>query len=80
MSRYAKVYYDASNPGSFGGLDRLWKEAGGSREEAAEWLKSQDTYTLHRPARKKFQSLVTWEGYPETFRTWIETKTLPQYA
>ena len=50
---YAKVYYDPGNPGSFGGLDRLWREVGGSKEDAAEWLKSQDAYTLHRPARRK---------------------------
>ena len=55
MSKYANVYYDPSNPGSFGGVDRLWKEVGGSKEDVEDWLKTQDTYTLHRPARKKIK-------------------------
>ena len=55
MNKYAKVYYDPSNPASFGGVDRLWREVGGSKEEVADWLKTQDTYTLHRPARKKIR-------------------------
>ena len=55
MSKYASVYYDPSRAGSLGGVDRLWREVGGSREAAEDWLKSQDTYTLHRPARKKIK-------------------------
>ena len=55
MNKYAEVYYDPSNPGSFGGVDRLWKEVGGSKEGVEDWLKTQDTYTLHRPARKKIE-------------------------
>ena len=50
---YSKVYYDPSHPGSFGGVDRLWKEVGGSKRAAEDWLESQDTYNLHKPARKK---------------------------
>ena len=55
MSNYAKVYYDPSHPGSFGGLNRLWREVGGSKEAVEEWLKTQDAYTLHRPARRKIK-------------------------
>lgn len=51
--KYAEVYYDPSHSASFGGLSRLWQEVGGSRKAAEEWLKSQDAYTLHRPARRK---------------------------
>ena len=53
--KYASAYYDPSNPGSFGGLDKLWKEVGGSKREVKEWLKTQATYTLHRPAKKNFK-------------------------
>lgn len=53
-SEYAKVYYDPNHPSSYGGAYRLWKSVGGTLREAKEWLKTQDTYTLHRPARKKF--------------------------
>lgn len=53
MSKYAKIYYDPSSAGSFGGVQRLWREVGGSKADVEDWLRTQDTYTLHRPARKK---------------------------
>ena len=52
-SRLKKAYYDPGNPGSFGGVDRLWREVGGSKENVKSWLEGEDTYTLHKPARKK---------------------------
>ena len=55
VNKYASVYYNPSNPGSFGGLERLWREVGGSKEDVKDWLKTQTTYTLHRPARKRFK-------------------------
>ena len=55
MKKYERVYYNPRHPGSLGGVDRLWKEVGGSRKAAEKWLKSQDTYTLHKPARKRFK-------------------------
>ena len=53
-SKFARVYYDPANVGSYGGAYALWKAAGGTLREAKEWLETQDTYTLHRPARKRF--------------------------
>ena len=53
MSKYAKIYYDPSNRGSFDSVDHLWKEVGGSRDKVEDWLKTQDINTLHRPPRKK---------------------------
>ena len=50
-----KIYYDPGNPGSFGGLEKLWREVGGSKKDVEDWLKTQATYTLHRPARKRFR-------------------------
>lgn len=55
IKNYASVYYDPSNPGSFGGLHKFWKEVGGSKRAAKEWLQTQATYTLHRPARKRYK-------------------------
>lgn len=55
MNKFARAYYDPSNPGSFGGVNRLWKEVGGSRKAVEDWLKTQDVYTLHRPARKRIK-------------------------
>ena len=53
-SEYAQVYYDPSHPSSFGGPYALWKAVGGTLAQAKRWLESQDTYTLHRSARKRF--------------------------
>ena len=52
--KYASVYYDPSHPNSLGGAHSLWKSVGGTFREAKDWLETQDTYTLHKPARKKF--------------------------
>lgn len=54
MSKYAEVYYDPEEPGSFGGVEALRRRAGGTRKDAEKWLKKQDTYTLHRPVKKRF--------------------------
>lgn len=53
-SKYAKVFYDPTHPNSFSGPRELWKSVGGTLKQAKEWLETQDTYTLHRPARKRF--------------------------
>lgn len=52
-----KKYYDPSDPGSFGGINRLLRSAkdhGFSKEEVEEFLKNQNTYTLHKDRRFKF--------------------------
>ena len=54
-SKYARVYYDPTHANSFGGAYALWKAVGsGTLQEAKHWLQTQDTYTLHKPVRKKF--------------------------
>ena len=55
MSKFRQVYYDPSRPGSYGGVKALWKEVGGKKKEVEDWLKTQDTYTLHRPAQKRYK-------------------------
>jgi hypothetical protein len=72
---FERIYYDAKNPGAFGGIDALYRSA--KREEpnttlaqAASFLKSQDSYTLHKPIRRNFarrRTIVTtideqWQG------------------
>lgn len=59
-----ETYYDPKQSGSFGGVDALARavhkrlEGGQSlkyvRKRAEDWLKTQDTYTLHKPIRKRF--------------------------
>lgn len=48
-------YYDPKNPGSFSGLSALRRHVKKSYlKNLPSWIQSQNTYTLHRPARKKF--------------------------
>ena len=49
-----KVYFDASNPASFGGVHRLAEETKLHPKKVSEWLKNQWAYSLHKPVRKKF--------------------------
>ena len=52
-SQFARVYYTPSHPSSYRGAKVLSHSVPGSTEkQALEWLQGQDTYTLHRAARK----------------------------
>ena len=55
-SKFANAYYDVKSPAAFTGNARvLAKEVKGAIEhQAREWLRGQDTYTLHKPARRQF--------------------------
>lgn len=53
------LYYDANSPAAFTTVEplfRLARERGLkiTRRTIKDWLKEQDTYTLHRPARRRF--------------------------
>ena len=52
------LYYTPGLPTTYGGINRLWRGAKAannkvSRQRVVEWLHSQDTYTLHKRARKR---------------------------
>lgn len=55
-----ELYYEPGNPGSYGGVERLYQAAvakgirGITREKVEKYLKSQQSYSVHRPARKHF--------------------------
>ena len=55
-----KIYYDPKDPGSYGGKEALLRRAKEKGVAAAsfksidKFLKTQDTYTLHAPVRKRF--------------------------
>lgn len=55
-----KVYYNPSNPGSLGGIERLrraMQDETGNKvavEKVKDFLSGEDTYTLHKPARINF--------------------------
>ena len=62
----AKLYYDASGAGSFGGVEGLYrralaaKVAGVTRNKVRGFLAAQQAYTLHRPARRHYTRNPTY--------------------
>ena len=54
IKRLDKSYYDVKAVGSFGGIQPLSKRLRIMPEKVKDWLKTQDTYTLHKPVRYKF--------------------------
>lgn len=75
-------YYDPANAGSFGGVRRLYREAckhhNISEEQVRDFLKRQNTYTLHKDRRFRFKrnkivvlfkdyqheaDLIDWQAY-----------------
>jgi transposase InsO family protein len=49
-------YYDPSQPGSFGGINALARATRNTQRATKNWLSGQLTYTLHKPARKRFST------------------------
>jgi hypothetical protein len=47
------TYYNLLAPASYGGLSKF-KPKGNTKKEVREWLQSHDTYTLHKPTRRRF--------------------------
>ena len=60
MDEYlTSIYYDPKQPASYAGPTKLYKvvKAAGKKitlRQIREWLKGQETYTLHRQARRRF--------------------------
>ena len=55
------LYYTPGAPTAYSGLRRLWKAAKAvnrriTRKQVQDWLSAQDTYTLHKRARKKLSA------------------------
>lgn len=60
------VYYDPSNPASYGGVSKLYaasRKKKISKKQVKDWLASQDTYTLHKPIRQKFSTKRVYVSY-----------------
>ena len=54
------IYYNLANPGSFGGQNKLFREANKVRpditiEDVRDWLSGELVYTLHKPVVRKFK-------------------------
>ncbi len=57
----SSVYYNPKRTGGFGGVERLYNDVKKdgksdiSRAQIRKWLMGQDTYTLHKQARRRFK-------------------------
>ena len=55
-----KIYHNLNDPGSLGGVERLLRRTrqlhvpGVTRQTVQEYLRSEQAYTLHKPARRRF--------------------------
>ena len=55
------IYYDPKHPGSFGGVEKLYRVVKRerkyvlSRYKIKKWLQKQETFTLHRQINRKFK-------------------------
>lgn len=52
----AAIYYDPEHPAAFGGVLRFAKAAKLNKKDATAWLAGQRVYTLHKPARKCYNT------------------------
>lgn len=75
-------YYDLKSPGSYGGISRFYremKEHGWTLEECKEFLKKQNTYTLHKERVYRFprNKIITY--FPD-FQHQIDLMDMQNYA
>ena len=57
MDKLLKHYYNVRDPGSFGGIGRLYrqlKQYGFTYDKVKELLGTQNAYTIHKDRRKRF--------------------------
>ena len=53
---FKDVYYKINNPGSYGGVESLSRVSPGIKKKTIQkWLEGQDTYTIHKPVKRKFR-------------------------
>ena len=50
----SNVYYDPNHPAGFSSVAKLVKISKNKKRDMEEWMSSQNTYTLHKPVRKRF--------------------------
>ena len=63
------VYYEASEPGSYGGVRPLARYSGMPVKSIRGWLETQDPYTLHKPVTKRFPRRKTFaKGINDLFQ------------
>jgi hypothetical protein len=51
-----QIYYNPRNPAAYGGVNRLANAANRTQLTTQKWLQNQRTYTLHKSARKRYNT------------------------
>ena len=51
-----EIYYDPSQPSSFGGIGALKRQSKLPKKRVENWLSEQDVYTLHKPVRRNIKN------------------------
>lgn len=82
-----KIYYNLQDAGSFSGVDALFRAAKErglkklKRKQVHDWLEKQDVYTLHKPARRRFQrNRVVVDGKDDQFQAdLVDLSSLSKY-
>ena len=80
MNKLRSIYEKASSPGSYGGVESLYREAKNqkikvSRQQVEKWLSKELSYTLHKPVRKRFSRIKTIVFYIDM----CDTSSLKQF-
>ena len=66
MDQLKELYYDPKDPGSYGGVEKLYRSAKAagikniSRDKVKKFLTNQQSYSLHKPARRNFTRNPTY--------------------
>ena len=66
MDRLKEIYYDPQDPGSYGGVEKLYRSGkkanvkGLTRNKVKQFLRDQQAYSLHKPARRNFERNPTY--------------------
>ena len=74
------TYYNLLAPTSYGGLSKF-KPKGYTKKEVREWFQSQDTYTLHKPTRRRFsrRQVIVYEIYHQWQADLVDLGKLASY-
>ncbi|GFT35665.1 uncharacterized transposon-derived protein F54H12.3 [Trichonephila clavipes] len=77
------VYKNPENPASFGGVNALYRALDNrvKTKDIKQWLETKETYTLHKPARRRFKrNRVLVGGIEEQFQAdLLDLQSLSQY-
>ncbi|GFT13091.1 uncharacterized transposon-derived protein F54H12.3 [Trichonephila clavipes] len=79
------IYKNSENPASFGGVNALYRALDNrvKTKDIKQWLETKESYTLHKPARRRFKRNRVLVGEMEEQREFqadlLDLQSLSQY-